>query len=91
MPYNGGLLKFPSVACGGFSHLTAEDTVYYKIFGNLEKAINSSLVCPPTDHDNFVLVARKVNINFWNGFAWSCILVWLGLLVLICISFVKSL
>ena len=36
---NESFVKFPSVTCGGFDDLVAGDTVYYKIFGNAEKAI----------------------------------------------------
>jgi hypothetical protein len=71
--------------CGGFDDLSPGDTVYYKIFGDEEKARNSTSVCPPRDYDNFILVTKGVNINFWNGFTWSCLLAWKAFLILGCI------
>ena len=35
---NGSKTKFPSVACSGYEDLKEKDTVYYKIYGNEQKA-----------------------------------------------------
>lgn len=67
---NESYTKFPSVVCSGFEHLLMNTTVYYKIYGDKDLALESE--CPPKDR-NYVLVFKEINITFWSGaaFVWT--------------------
>ena len=58
-------IRFPTVTSSALASLKGGEHVYYKLFGNQEKARVST--CPPTTMD-FYLVTTGVMVDFWTGF-----------------------
>ena len=78
-------VKFPTAVCSGYRSLQAGDKVYYKIYGDKDKAVQNAN-CPPQTND-YVLVTSKVNINFTHGFYFMITFIPLVILSIILVVF----